>query len=447
MNGQKSYYLGLDIGTDSVGYAVTDAQYNLLKCHGEPAWGVHIFDEASLSAERRSFRTARRRLDRRQQRVGLLQELFAPEVAKVDPRFFLRLRESALFRNEAEDAYTLFNDPDYSDRDYYAKYPTIHHLICDLMQDQQPHDVRLVYLACSWLVAHRGHFFSNIDKDKLSDLKDFSGTYKAFCGFFEEKEYSYPWKSAEADRIAMILRKRIGVSAKEKELTAVLCGDKKALKTGSESFPFSEAAIIKLLSGGTCKLKDLFFDREEYADLGSVSLDLNDEKLEEIAGNIGDDFELIAALRSVYDWSVLVDVLGNAATISEAKVRTYQQHKTDLTFLKRVIRKYCPEKYNEVFRAVDKDNYSAYVHHSDEADRAALKGKGKEDFSKYILSMIKDVVPDKSDAAQFEDMCERLKLRAFLPKQRDTDNRVIPTNCTGMNFGRFLITHRGIFRS
>ena len=31
----KKIYLGLDIGTDSVGYAVTDDQYNLLRVHGD----------------------------------------------------------------------------------------------------------------------------------------------------------------------------------------------------------------------------------------------------------------------------------------------------------------------------------------------------------------------------------------------------------------------------
>ena len=40
----KKYYLGLDIGSDSVGYAVTDEEYNLLKFHGEPAWGATLFD-------------------------------------------------------------------------------------------------------------------------------------------------------------------------------------------------------------------------------------------------------------------------------------------------------------------------------------------------------------------------------------------------------------------
>lgn len=61
----KPYYLGLDIGTDSVGYAATDDRYTLLKYRGEPAWGVTLFDAANQAAERRAYRTTRRRLDRR----------------------------------------------------------------------------------------------------------------------------------------------------------------------------------------------------------------------------------------------------------------------------------------------------------------------------------------------------------------------------------------------
>ena len=37
MKNEKKYYLGLDIGTDSVGYAVTDTEYRLLKFHGSDA--------------------------------------------------------------------------------------------------------------------------------------------------------------------------------------------------------------------------------------------------------------------------------------------------------------------------------------------------------------------------------------------------------------------------
>ena len=36
----QKYYIGLDVGTNSVGYAVTDEKYNLLKFKNEPMWGT-----------------------------------------------------------------------------------------------------------------------------------------------------------------------------------------------------------------------------------------------------------------------------------------------------------------------------------------------------------------------------------------------------------------------
>ena len=97
---QEKYYLGLDIGTNSVGYAVTDDEYNILRFKGKHIWGTHVFDSANHSEERRGFRTARRRLNRKQQRVGLVKELFAEEISKVDNMFFTRLSESALFAED-----------------------------------------------------------------------------------------------------------------------------------------------------------------------------------------------------------------------------------------------------------------------------------------------------------------------------------------------------------
>lgn len=176
MNAGK-YYLGLDIGTDSVGYAVTDSQYTLKKYHGEPAWGVTIFDAASQAAERRTYRVNRRRLDRRQQRVQLLQELFADEIGKIDPRFFIRQMESAIYPADKEERYSLFDDVGYTDANYHGNYPTIHHLIDELMYSDKPHDVRLVYLACAWLVAHRGHFLSQIDSGNVNAVTDFATAY------------------------------------------------------------------------------------------------------------------------------------------------------------------------------------------------------------------------------------------------------------------------------
>lgn len=418
-----NYYIGLDIGTDSVGYAVTDEEYNLLKFHGEPAWGTTVFDEASLKKSRRTFRSARRRLDRRQQRVNLLQELFASEISKADEKFFIRLKKSNLLRDD-DSKNPVFMDDDYTDVEYYNDYPTIHHLICELMNNKSSHNVRLVYIACAWLVAHRGHFLKNISDDNLESIKDFNGIYTEFISFFESKGYSVPWHRINPSFIGDVIKKKSRINAKYKELVSVLYGNKKPEKEGSEGFPFNEDALLKFISGGTVKLSDLFLC-DDYKEFGSVCLSMDDEEWAKTALNIGDDFEVIEELRKLYDWGVLVDSLGNCKTISEAKVAVYNQHAKDLEFLKYLIEKHCTKKqYNDMFRATDKDNYVAYTRHTD--SKKTVSKKSIDEFSKYVLNIVKDIVPDEGDKEKYEDMKNRLTLRTFMPKQKTTDNRIIP---------------------
>ena len=125
------YYIGLDVGTNSVGWAVTDPEYNVLRFKGNSMWGARLFEEAKPAADRRAARIARRRLERRKQRLLYLEEFFSAEIGKSDPLFFRRLHESALFPDDktaGTGKYTLFNDPDFTDRDYLRRYPTVYHL-------------------------------------------------------------------------------------------------------------------------------------------------------------------------------------------------------------------------------------------------------------------------------------------------------------------------------
>ena len=52
------YYIGLDMGTSSLGWAVTDDKYRLLRKKGKDMWGVRLFDEADTAAARRTNRVA-----------------------------------------------------------------------------------------------------------------------------------------------------------------------------------------------------------------------------------------------------------------------------------------------------------------------------------------------------------------------------------------------------
>lgn len=82
MGTEKTYYLGLDMGTNSLGWAVTDQNYHILRAKGKDLWGVRLFDEASTSVERRNFRVSRRRRQREVARIGVLRELFSDEIEK-----------------------------------------------------------------------------------------------------------------------------------------------------------------------------------------------------------------------------------------------------------------------------------------------------------------------------------------------------------------------------
>ena len=74
---QQKYYLGLDMGTSSLGWAITDERYHLLRAKGKDMWGVRLFNEANTAAERRTKRTSRRRLQREKARIGYLKEVFS----------------------------------------------------------------------------------------------------------------------------------------------------------------------------------------------------------------------------------------------------------------------------------------------------------------------------------------------------------------------------------
>lgn len=173
---EQNYFLGLDMGTGSLGWAVTNDKYEVLRKHGKALWGVRLFESANTAEERRGFRTARRRLDRRNWRLQILQELFAEEIAKVDPGFYLRMKESKYYPEDKrglsgecpELPYALFVDKNFTDKDYHQQFPTIYHLRKMLMTTNQVPDIRLVYLAFHHMMKHRGHFLlhGNINEIK-----------------------------------------------------------------------------------------------------------------------------------------------------------------------------------------------------------------------------------------------------------------------------------------
>lgn len=421
----SDYYVGLDIGTDSVGYAAVNPDYTLCRHKGEPMWGATLFDAADQCAERRGFRTARRRLKRRKQRVELIQDIFAAEIAKADENFYTTLRESGLYAEDAS-AYTGAGR-EWLNKNYREKYPTIHHLIYKLMTSDEKHDIRLIYIACAWLVAHRGHFLSDISSENAEQLTDIKPVYDEFVQWFIDNGYDVPWE-CDAEKFGEIISKNGRISDKEKGLIDLIFGGKKP-KDNAEEYPFSKYAMIKLVCGGSLKAEKLFIADESVKSVESGSLSLTvPDKLEEVLGELGENAELVRKLSQLYDCAVLSKTLSGYKYISEEKIGEYETHKKDLKELKYLVKKYCSKKeYNEMFRGESKSGYSSYVTNfkSNGDDSCKTRAK-KDDFYDTIKKLLKKISADDEDATKIEDISARIDFGTYMPKQVNSDNRVIP---------------------
>lgn len=427
----EKIFVGLDIGTNSVGYAVTDDTYKLRKFKNNLMWGVHLFDEAKQSAERRAFRTARRRLDRRKQRIALLQEFFAHEILKVDKSFFFRLKESGLLPEDSEyrTRNILFDDEGFGDKEYYERYPTIHHLICELMSNRIKHDVRLVYLACAYILSHRGHFLFDVDKNNLDEIKEFPPLYNAFfCALSDIcDEVTF---DIDCEKLSEILRSHISVTEKSRRLTEFWFGGKKPNKDLSPELRFD--CLIKLVSGGPVKLSDMF-NNEEYKELEKNSVSITaadfDETLDKLYGTLSEkQWALLDSAKKMNDWALLVNSLGEYSSVSEAKVAIYEEHKNDLKELKEICRKYLTVKQNnEIFKDADgKPNYAAYIYNSKDRVEKYKKCIDQDEFCKFVKKYLETIKCEAADEQKLSRLIEKCNSGNLCPKQVTTDNRVIP---------------------
>lgn len=216
----EKFYIGMDIGTNSVGMACTDENYNLLKVKGQKCWTVRLFDKAETAANRRQFRSARRRLQRRRKRVLFLQSLFAPYMT--DECFFIRLNNSQFFIEDKEECLNgnknaLFADKTFSDRDFYKKYPTIYHLRSEL-QKGVVSDIRLYYLAIHHIIKYRGHFLFEGEMQDIRDIsKLFTSLNKVCDDLYGEGSITFgEGKSNEAKQV--FLNGKLKISERQEEL-------------------------------------------------------------------------------------------------------------------------------------------------------------------------------------------------------------------------------------
>ena len=409
----KSYSIGLDIGTNSVGWAVITDDYKVplkkMKVLGNTdkrfikknLIGALLFDEGTTAEDRRLKRTARRRYTRRKNRLRYLQEIFSEEMSKVDSSFFHRLDDSFLVPEDKRGSkYPIFATLA-EEKEYHKKFPTIYHLRKHLADSKEKTDLRLIYLALAHMIKYRGHFLYEESFDiKNNDIqKIFSEFISIYDNTFEGSSLSGQNAQVEA-----IFTDKISKSAKRERILKLFAYEK---PTGL----FSE--FLKLIVGNQAEFKK-HFDLEEKAPL-QFSKDTYDEDLENLLGQIGDDFaDLFLVAKKLYDAILLSGILtvkdlSTKAPLSASMIERYENHQKDLAALKQFIQNNLQEKYDEVFSDQSKDGYAGYIN-----------GKTtQEAFYKYIKNLL-----SKFEGADY--FLDKIEREDFLRKQRTFDNGSIP---------------------
>lgn len=431
---ERDYYVGLDIGTDSVGWAVTDTEYHVLRKKGRALWGVRLFDTANTAAQRRTFRTGRRRLQRRRQRILLLQELFAEEIAKKDPRFFQRLNDSAYWAEDKqeEQIYSLFCDEDYTDVQYHQEYPTIYHLRSALLCQKEPKDVRLVYLALHHLMKHRGHFLFS---GEVGNVTSFHTTFQEFQNSLLDDLGIELQCDSEAEFERLLKDKTLGKNEKCARLEA-LCHIEKTDKQQKE--------IFKLIVGRKASISTALND-ESLAQIEHDKISFSESGYEEARAALEEEVQektgILDRIHAVYSWVILADILDRGeyegrSFLSVAKVCSYEKHHADLQLLKALVKKYCREEYKPYFSQEGADNYCAYVgFYKKGGQKRKVKRCKYDDFVKSLKKLLDKMPAEDPDVQHIREEIEK---GDFLPLQVTKDNGVIPYQVNKMELEQIL---------
>ena len=442
----KKYYIGLDIGTNSCGFAVTDEHYNLIKAKGKKLWGVRLFDKAETAKERRMKRTSRRRLDRKKLRISWLQDIFKNEIDKVDSKFLTRLKYSNLWeddkrrlKNPLHSKDSLFYDKKknslFNDQEFYKMFPTVYHLRQHLLTTPAE-DVRFLYLALHNIIKRRGNFLFESDLESERDLTDtINSGLKYFADLDEGDMPRLHIPELDKDKeieILNLLKSKSGLRSTKAEMCKILQANDKYSKKIAEILVDGKVNLDDLFPGDAKSNFKFSFNDDDYDSVVLPELEslLSDEQL-----------NVVDKLKEIFSAVQLKKLLGEHNYISEAMVESFDVHKSQLKTFKEFIAKYYPSKKHDMFKndKVLKNgeieiNYPIYTGHYSTAGvkhiLPTVKSRGSADFYKYVKSVLNEKPEIECDLCDFEEkrkeILKEIEQNTFLPKQRTKANAIYP---------------------
>ena len=425
----SKYALGLDIGTGSVGWAAMNDAYELVKVNNRDAWGVILFDNAQTAKDRRLFRSARRRGERRKVRIRLLQELMAEDIAPIDPGFYIRLKESSYHQGEGKyfrsNRYNIFDGGEYTDAQYYREYPTIYHLRKKLVESEEKVDIRLVYLAIHHIIKYRGHFLNEggIDSAEGGPLVAAEELFALLLNNYG-KDLQYIGK--EDAFVNAVSDNNMSRSMRQEEAYKVLTSEKK------DKFI---TALTKAVVGLKADLSDLLcIEDKESAIKGengkAVTICFADAQYEESKEDYGslDRSDILFAAEKLYAAVELNNVLRGRGLLCQAMVDKFKKHATDLFVIRKLIRETGDkELYNGFFRKSSGASYTGYIGDKRYGFYGGKNDKyvktTKEELYKRVEDILKKYVPDCEEKNY---VLEQIAMEDFLPLITSKDNAYVP---------------------
>ncbi len=416
----KDYSIGIDIGTSSVGWAVINPDtYKIMQKGNKSLWGVRLFDGAISAADRRKFRSSRRRYDRRRQRIKLLQNEFAGEINRIDANFYQKLKES--FYKEEDTLNKTIKISSQEKKDvvaYNRRFPTIYHLRNRLISNNEKMDIRLVYLAIHHIIKYRGNFLYDNDNFNISDL-NIKNKLKEIFESISTQCYELEFKEDDIDNI--------DYSKLEECLTNKSKNDKKQLTKEYLSIFLPKSVAnefaTKLIIGNQFSISKLF--NLELAE--DIKISFSGTDYEENLGNLekclDDRIETLNLMKQLYDMLFLKELFKNSksTTLSGLMVEKYNQHNTDLRYLKTIFN-YNRKLYNKMFRSEFEQIclYEKYINNEFTYDEFITN-------LNKLLSELWSSVNNQELIDKYTVYIEsRIKNGEFLPRLTDKDNGKYP---------------------
>lgn len=424
----KRYSLGLDLGTGSVGYAVINDDYKVVRINGRHAWGSVLFENAQTAEKRRMFRCSRRRLARRKERIKLLQKIFAQVVGSVDPGFFARLKDSSLQRGKGEffrsNRYNLF-DGSITDKDFYKQNPTIYHLRRTLMTSDEKADPRMIYLAVHHIIKYRGHFLA---EGQSMDVAG-SDVESALINFFrtlEENGSDVHYVGKTQELAAILKDKTLPRGLRRDKAVALFAesGFKKYIKVVAGAVLGYKVGLAEAVDAKSDDCKD---PSEKISDENGkeVSFSFSSADYEENEADYIDAVQekdvILYRLKEVYMAVMYDEILRGKKTISEAMIDRWDKHAKDLKALKKVFAaNMTKDDYKSFFTLCNDVNYVRYI--GDKKRRWFKDRVGAEELYKRIKSLL-TAMPD-CDGKIY--CLEEIEKSDFLPLINSVLNSYIP---------------------